>query len=147
VGSFALPPGFIVWLLLYFIFGYAAYASVLGSIGVLAPTAREATQFTFAVLLPLMIPLWLNTAFTQDPNGALPVFLSLFPPTAPLSMITRMVATQVPVWQPVVSLLGLAAMAYGFVLLSARLFRADTLLSSSSLSLQRLLTELRRKQT
>jgi len=35
-------------------------------------------------------------------------------------------------------------MAYGFVLLSARLFRADTLLSSSSLSLQRLITELRR---
>jgi ABC-2 type transport system permease protein len=92
-----------------------------------------------------MIPLWLNTAFTQDPNGSLPVFLSLFPPTAPLSMITRMVATEVPLWQPVVSLLGLAAMAYGFVLLSARLFRADTLLSSSSLSLQRLITELRRK--
>jgi ABC-2 type transport system permease protein len=143
-GSFELSPGFIVWLLLYFIFGYAAYASVLGAIGVLAPTAREATQFTFAVLLPLMIPLWLNTAFVQNPNGDLPVFLSLFPPTAPLSMITRMAATQVPLWQPVVSLLGLAAMAYGFVLLSARLFRADTLLSSSSLSLQRLIAELRR---
>ena len=143
-GSFELSPGFIVWLLLYFVFGYAAYASVLGAIGVLAPTAREATQFTFAVLLPLMIPLWLNTAFVQNPNGDLPVFLSLFPPTAPLSMITRMAATQVPLWQPVVSLLGLAAMAYGFVLLSARLFRADTLLSSSSLSLQRLIAELRR---
>lgn len=144
MGGFELPPGFIVWLLLYFVFGYAAYASVLGAVGVLAPSTREATQFTFAVLLPLMIPLWLNTAFTQDPNGNLPVFLSLFPPTAPLSMITRMVATEVPLWQPVVSLVGLAVMAYGFVLLSARLFRADTLLSSSSLSLQRLLTELRR---
>jgi ABC-2 type transport system permease protein len=143
-GSFELPSGFIVWLLLYFVFGYAAYASVLGAIGVLAPTAREATQFTFAVLLPLMIPLWLNTAFAQDPNGNLPVFLSLFPPTAPLSMITRLVATKVPLWQPIVSLAGLAAMAYGFVLLSARLFRADTLLSSSSLSLKRLIAELRR---
>lgn len=142
--SFELPPGFIVWLLLYFVFGYAAYASALGAVGVLAPTAREATQFTFAVMLPLMIPLWLNAAFTQNPNGDLPVFLSLFPPTAPLSMITRLVATRVPLWQPIVGLLGLAAMAYGFVLLSARLFRADTLLSSSSLSLQRLIAELRR---
>jgi ABC-2 type transport system permease protein len=146
-GGFQLPPGFIAWLLLYFVFGYAAYASVLGAIGVLAPTAREATQFTFAVLLPLMIPLWLNTAFTENPNGTLPVFLSLFPPTAPLAMITRLVATEVPLWQPLVGLAGLAAMAYAFVLLSARLFRADTLLSSSSLSWRRVIGELRRSRS
>jgi hypothetical protein len=42
------------------------------------------------------------------------------------------VATDVPAWQPGVGLLALAATAYLFVLLSARFFRADTLLSHAS---------------
>jgi ABC-2 type transport system permease protein len=141
--SFALPPGFVVWLLLYFVFGYAAYASALGAIGVLTPTAREGAQFTFIAMLPLMIPLWLNNVFVQDPNGELATFLSLFPPTAPLAMITRLASGGVPLWQPVVGLLGLAAMAYVLVLLAARLFRADTLLSYASLNWRRIVSELR----
>ena len=144
VGSVALPPGFVAWLLLYFLFGYATYASAMGAIGVLAPTAREGAQFTFLVLLPLMIPLWLNTVFVEQPHGDLATALSLFPLTAPLAMITRLVGGGVPFWQPVVGLLGLAVTAYLFVLLAARLFRADTLLSHASLNWQRLVRELRR---
>ena len=142
--SAALPPGLIVWVILYFAFGFAAYASALGAIGVLAPTAREGAQFTFIVMLPLMIPLWLNGVFANQPDGDLATFLSLFPPTSPLAMVTRLAAGNVPSWQPFVGLLGLAAMAYAMVLLSARLFRADTFLSYSSLSWQRIWREVRK---
>jgi ABC-2 type transport system permease protein len=140
---FALPPGFVAWLALYFLLGYATYASAMGAIGVLAPTAREGAQFTFLVLLPLMIPLWLNQVFMQEPNGDLATVLSLFPLTAPMAMITRLASGGVPLWQPVVGVLALAATAYGFVLLSARLFRADTLLSNAGLSWRRIVKELR----
>jgi ABC-2 type transport system permease protein len=143
-GEFALPPGFALWVLLYFCFGYAAYASALGALGVLAPTAREGTQFTFIVLLPLMIPLWLNHLFIQEPHGTLATVMSLFPPTAPLSMVTRLAAGGVPLWQPLVGLVGLAGMSYLFVLIAARLFRADTLLSHASLDWQRIWREFRR---
>jgi ABC-2 type transport system permease protein len=141
--SFSLPPGFVVWLALYFLFGYATYASAMGAIGVLAPTAREGAQFTFLVLLPLMIPLWLNQVFMQEPNGDLATVLSLFPLTAPLAMVTRLAAGGVPLWQPIVGVLALAGTAYVFVLLSARLFRADTLLSNAGLSWRRIVKELR----
>jgi ABC-2 type transport system permease protein len=144
LSTFTLPPGFIGWVLAYFCLGFAAYASVLAAVGVLAPTAREGAQFTFFVMLPLMIPLWMNSVFAQNPNGDVATFLSLFPPTAPLSMVTRLAAGGVPSWQPAVGLAGLAVMTYLFVLLSARLFRADTLLSSESLSWQRIVRELRR---
>jgi ABC-2 type transport system permease protein len=142
--GYSLSGGFLVWVALYFVFGYLVYASALGAVGVLAPTAREGAQFTFIVLLPLMIPLWLNTVFTQEPNGTLATALSLIPLTAPLAMVTRLVSGSVPLWQPIVALLGLAVTAYLFVLLAARLFRADTLLSSASLNPQRLLEELRK---
>ena len=139
-----LPPGFVVWALLYFVLGYLLYASVLGAIGALAPTAREGTQFTFIVMLPLMIPLWLSNVFVQSPNDGAAVFLSLFPLTAPTSMITRLVSGSVPAWQPAVGLVGLVLTTYLFVLLSARFFRADTLLSSASLQWRQIFSKLRK---
>ncbi|MFP4395866.1 MAG: ABC transporter permease [Anaerolineales bacterium] len=144
LGNITLPEGFLVWALLYFVLGYLLYASALGAIGALAPNARETGQVTFVVLLPLMIPLWLNTSFTQAPNGPLTTALSLFPLTAPTSMLPRLAVGGVPLWQPIASLIGLAITTYIFVALSARFFRADTLLSSASLDWKRLLQEVKK---
>jgi ABC-2 type transport system permease protein len=144
LAGFTLSPVFLVWGVLYFLLGYLLYASILGAIGALAPTAREGAQFTFIAILPLLIPLWLNNVFVQTPHGALATALSLFPLTAPTSMVTRLVTGGVPTWQPAVGLLGLAATAYLFVLLSARFFRADTLLSNASLHWRRIVQELKK---
>lgn len=142
--ALTLPSGFLVWAILYFVLGYLMFASALGAIGALAPTAREGSRFTFAVLLPLMIPMWLSAAFVDAPNDALVVFLSIFPLTAPVSMVARMVAVEVPLWQSLLSLGLVAATSYALVMLSARFFRADTLLSGAPISLQRLREGLRR---
>ena len=146
LASVNLPPGFVAWGVAYFAFGYLMYASAMGVIGALAPTAREGGQFTFMVLLPLMLPLWVNTSLTQYPNSALSVVLSLFPLTAPVSMVTRMAATDVPVWQLTVGLLALATTAYGCVLLAARAFSADALPSARPLDWRRLRAELLRRR-
>jgi ABC-2 type transport system permease protein len=146
LGSMAgmtLPPGFIVVTVLYFLFGYLMYSSALGALGALAPNVREGSQFTFALILPLLIPLWFNQMFVQDPNGPIATALSLFPLTAPTAMVTRLAAGDVPSWQLIVGLALVAATSIGFLLLSARFFRADTLLSVESLTLRRLRKELR----
>lgn len=142
--AFSFPPGFIFWAVLYFVLGYLLYGSMLGAIGVLASNTREGGQFTFLVIFPLLIPIWLNVALTQYPNGGLSTFLSLFPLTAPSAMLTRMVAGNVPIWQTILGLVGLAITTYLFVLLSSRLFRADTLLSDASLNWKRILVEIRK---
>jgi ABC-2 type transport system permease protein len=95
-------------------------------------------------LFPLMIPLWLNSALTQSPHGALATFLSLFPLTAPPSMMTRLSTGAVPAWQPLVGIVLLAGTTYLVVLLAARFFRADTLLSSAAVDFKRLGAEFRR---
>ncbi len=140
--AFTLPPGFIGWALLYFLCGYLLYASLLGALGALAPNAREGSQFTFFVLLPLMIPLWLQSTFVEAPHGGLATFLSIFPLTSPVSMMPRLTAGGVPLWQLLVSVAVLAVSTYGFVMLAARFFRADTLLSDASLNWKRLREEL-----
>ena len=138
-----LSLSFFVWAVLFFIFGYIAYAAALGALGALAPTMREGSQFTFILLLPLMVPLWLNNVFVNDSNGPIATALSLFPLSAPTTMVTRLAAGGVPAWQPFVALAGLIVTAYLFVLLAARFFRADTLLSSTSLSWGRIAAEIR----
>ncbi len=145
--NFSLPEGFVIWVLLFFLLGYFLFGSILGTIGVLAPNTREGGQFTFLAVLPLLVPLWLNYAFTEMPDGALSIFLSLFPLTAPSSMITRMAVSTVPLWQVLLSLTGLALTAYFFMLVSARLFRADNLLSSASLNWKRLRQEFFKRKT
>lgn len=145
-GSIDFPANFLLWALLFFLAGYFLYGALMGMVGALAPNAREAGQFTFVVLLPLLAPLWLNSALTQNPNGTLAVVFSLFPFTAPITMMTRLAAGRLPLWQPLVSLAGLIVTAYLCVALSARSFRADTLLSAAPLSWQRLRREWRSAQ-
>lgn len=140
--SVSLPKGFVIWAILYLILGYLLYASLLGAIGALAPNSRETGQFTFIALLPLMIPIWMNTVFFNAPNGELATILSLFPLTAPTSMLPRLAIGGVPTWQPIISIIGLTLATYGCVLLAARFFRADTLLSSLSLNWKRLRNEM-----
>lgn len=146
LGSFSLPPGFLIYALLFFALGYILYASLMGAIGALSPNAREAGQYTFIIILPLLLPIWLNFAFIQDPNGTLATAFSLFPLTAPTAMMTRIAAGGVPLWQIGLSLAGLALTTYILVLFSARFFRADTLLSTSSFNWKQLAAEFRRSQ-
>ncbi|MBI1295250.1 ABC transporter permease subunit [bacterium] len=141
--SLQLPPGFIAWTMVYVLLGFILYASLMGALGALAPTSREANQFSFAVLLPLIIPVWLNGFIANAPDSTLAVTLSLFPLTSPPSMIARLAATDVPLWQPVVGVAALAITTYLAILLAARFFRADTLLSSSSLNWQSLFRAVR----
>lgn len=143
LGALSLPDGFVFWALLYFLGGYFLYASLMGILGALAPNAREAGQFTFFLLLPLMVPLWLNAAITGAPNGTLAVALSLFPLTAPVTMMTRLVDVPVPLWQLALGVVGLLLTAYLCAWLASRFFRGDTLLSSAPLRWRRLLREWR----
>ncbi len=140
-----LSPGFLAWCIAYFLLGYVVYASALGALGALAPGMREGSQLSFIILMPLLLPVVLNSVFIDDPNGALATVLSLFPLTSPTSMPTRLAAGLVPGWQPIVGLLGLAVTAYLFVLLAARFFSAETLLSGAGLDWRRIIGVLRRQ--
>ena len=142
--TYRLPPGFVIWGFLFFLLGYLLYASLLGALGALAPNTREGGQFTFLIILPLLIPLWFNVAFTENPNGPIATFLSLFPLTS-ISMMTRITSTNVPIWQILLSLGGLALTTYLIVLLAAKFFQAETLLSFDNLNIKRIFNAIKRQ--
>jgi ABC-2 type transport system permease protein len=106
MARFTFPPGFLVWGLLFLIFGYLLFASVTAAAGAIAPNAREAGQVTWLLVLPLLPTLMFGQTFLEDPNGALSVALSLFPFSAPSAMVTRLAVAQVPLWQILASRAG-----------------------------------------
>jgi ABC-2 type transport system permease protein len=124
VQAVSLPSSYLFWGALYFLLTYFMYASLLGALGALAPNSRESGSFVFVILFPLLIPLWFIMAFAENPDGGIATFLSMFPLTA-VSMMTRLAVTDVPLWQILVSLSGLALTTYLAVLVAARFFRAE----------------------
>ena len=137
--AFQLPVSFLVWGLVFFLLGYAIYASLMAGLGALAPNLKEASQATFMIILPLLVPMMLISVLIESPNGPLAVFLSLFPLTAPVGMMTRLAATRVPTWQLLLAALLLVLTAWLILRMVARMFRAQALLSGQSFELKRFL--------
>lgn len=140
VASFSFPPGFLVWASLFLVFGYLLFASVMAAAGAIAPNAREGAQVTWLLIIPLMPTLMFGSVFLEEPNGTLSIVLSLFPLSAPSAMVTRLAVADVPLWQVIASLAGLALTTYLTISLAGRFFRADTLLSHDSFNWRRLAT-------
>jgi len=132
-----LPVSFLAWGLVFFLLGYAVYASLMAGLGALAPNLREASQSTFVITLPLMVPLFLSSSvFMQAPNGTIAIVLSLFPLSAPVAMMARLSAGGVAGWQPWLAALLLAVTVVLIVRAVAGMFRAQALLSGQAFNLK-----------
>lgn len=134
--AFQLDISILVWGLLFFLLGYAVYASLMAGVGALVPNLKEASQATFVIMIPLIAPLMLVSALISRPNSLLSILLSLFPLTSPVTMMTRLSATNVPVWQVLLALVLLLLTAYFVARAVAGLFRAQTLLTGQKFSLK-----------
>jgi len=134
--AFQLPPSFLVWAVVFFLLGYAVYASLMAGLGALVPNLREASQATFVVILPLIIPLFLISVMIEEPNGTIAMILSLIPFTAPVTMMLRLSAGSVPWWQPALAAVLLLGTDVFIIRAVAGLFRTQTLLSGQQFSVK-----------
>ena len=130
-----LPPMMLLWLVVFFVLGYAVYASLMASLGALTASSKEAGQVTIIVIFPLIIPMMLNTAILQEPNGIVSTALSLIPFTAPVVMPARLSIGAVPMWQVWLSIVLLAGLVVFIVRSAGNLFHAQNLLSGDSVNI------------
>lgn len=137
-----LPPELLVWAIVFFLLGYAVYASLMAGLGALVPSMKEASQSVMLVIWPLLIPMFLIVVIIEQPASALAVGLSLFPLTAPIAMLTRMAAVAVPWWQPAAAAVLMLATAVLVVRSVAGMFRAQILLSGQPVTARRFFSAL-----
>jgi ABC-2 type transport system permease protein len=139
----SIPPGFTVptpivfWTLIYFLGGYAIYGAALAGLGALAPDFKDTRGATMILLSPLILAYMFNMAIILRPDGPVALALSLFPLSSPISMIARMAATDVPVWQGALAAALQLLAAILIVRFVSRLFRTQHLLSGQPFSIQR----------
>jgi ABC-2 type transport system permease protein len=123
-----LPANFIVLGMVYFILGYALFAALSAGIGAISPSAREGQQLIPMFTLLLFVPLWFSSILFVFPDSPLWPVLTIFPVTAPITVMLRLGVTGVPAWQLAVSILVLALSIVGVLLLAIRVFRTYLLM-------------------
>ncbi len=123
-----LPPDLIVFSVVYFVLGYMLFAGVLAGVGATSNTEQESRQFAGIFSLISVVPFFFITSFLFDPNGPVPVILTLFPFTAPLTAIIRLSLGGLPAVQLAASLLILLVTVVVVIWMSARVFRWSLLL-------------------
>lgn len=138
-----IPPSLIVLFLLYYLGGYALFAAFSAAIGAVSTSMREGPQLAMFFTMPAMLPIFFLTQIVVEPNGAMAVAFSIFPLTAPMGMVMRLVLTAVPVWQISLSLLLLFVSFGGGLWFATRLFRVNSLLSGQVPSRKQLFQLLR----
>jgi ABC-2 type transport system permease protein len=130
--DYELPTGLLIWATLFAVLGYAMYGSLTAGLGALAPDVKDTRSTSILLISPLIVAYMLNVVVVAVPNGVVAVFLSLFPLSSPVSMISRMTVIDVPAWQLILAAALQLAMALAIVRLVARLFRAQVMLSGAA---------------
>jgi len=139
--NFHMSPLLIVFGVTYFLLGYLFYASLMTGIGAVASNLREANQMALVFTFGNFIPFYMLTKIIGHPDSQLAIGMSIFPLTAPTSMLMRLAATDmgVPAWQLALSLAILAGSAWLAVVASARVFRIGLLLYGKTPNLPEIL--------
>jgi ABC-2 type transport system permease protein len=132
-----LSPSLLIWGVVFFLLGYALYASLMAGAGALVPDVKKAPQVSFMFYLPALVGFEIGLFTVENPHGPLATGVSLFPLTAPFTMMNRLVIGGVPLWQPLLAAVLMAATIPLFVGAVARMFRAQNLLSGQPFTFKR----------
>jgi ABC-2 type transport system permease protein len=118
----------LVAFVVFFLLGYAFYASLYAAIGAAVNTMQEAQNFIFPVIIPLILGLVCFPVILESPDGPLAVVLSLVPFLTPLLMFLRIVVLTPPWWQIALSLVLMGAAIWGVLWFSGRIYRVGILM-------------------
>jgi ABC-2 type transport system permease protein len=128
LSSLQMPTDFLLISIVYFILGYFLFAIIMAGAGSIGATAREGQQLSVIFTLMAVSPLWFAVLITNNPNNVGVQLLTMFPLTAPVTVMLRMGLTDIPVWQLAVSIGLMIATIIGLLWLVAKVFRTFLLM-------------------
>lgn len=119
-----------IWIFaLYFLPGYFLFAALLGTIGSLCATERDAQPFLTPISLTLVLPVMLGLAIAQAPDHWIARAFSYFPPLTPSLMLFRYAIKEPPAWEIATTWLTLVLSTGAMFFVAARVFRVGILLT------------------
>jgi len=135
----SIPADVLGWTLIWFILGYLFYSVVYAALG--ATTSRiEDAQSAIAPITGLMLLSYLGVIYAEEnPDAALTVVLSYFPPTAPIVMTYRVAVHAAPGWQIITTALVMALAIWALMRAAGRIYSGALLRFGGRIPLRDLL--------
>jgi ABC-2 type transport system permease protein len=132
----------VAWVVVWFVLGYAIYATTYGTLGSLASRVEDAQAVAGPVVYVLLAAYWASyIAVVGDPDSTWSVVASLFPLTAPFAMPARLALGVAAWWEPLLAaVLTIAAIA-ALVMLAGRVYTRAILHAGARLRLRDVLRE------
>lgn len=123
-------PATVAWSLLWFVLGFAFYASLNAAAGSLVSRSEDAQSAATPVILLAVVSYLVSLAIVlPNPDTILATTLSLLPPMAPVAYPARIAVGAVPLWELVIGPAVMLAAIVFVVRVAARIY-AGALLAS-----------------
>jgi hypothetical protein len=126
----------LAWAVVWFVLGYALYATMYGTLGSLGSRAEDAQSVAGPATVMLMVAYFTSFFMIAQPASAAARAISYFPLTAPLAMPGRIAMGATAWWEPVLAAAITLGTIIGLVLLAGRIYTTAILHSGPRLSLQ-----------
>lgn len=134
-----LDPLTIIYTLLLLIASYVLFTGLCVMVGVIMPTAKEASGLTGALMIMVVAPFIFISLFMAPKPDAIVEFLSFFPFSAPVALSIRNAFGTLPPHEAIVGLVVIAVSAVVIIGLAIRLFRTGVMsYDSAVVNLKRL---------
>ena len=106
VDSFDVPAvrgAVLAWLVVWFVLGYAFYATVFGALGSLASRTEDTQTVAGPITVLMVLAYFISFAAIASPDTTWAQLVSFFPATAPLAMPAHMAMSTPGWWEPVLA--------------------------------------------
>ena len=128
------------YLFTFFVLAFFLYAAIYAALGAASEDEQHLTQLSWPALIFLIIPLMMISPIVFNPGSSVAVFFSLFPLTAPLVMLLRVLVVTPPLWQLLLCY-GLLIVTIGaIIILSAMIFRVGILMTGKRFSIKQIIS-------
>lgn len=135
-----IPYDILPWFFVYMLLSVIMTGSVMASLGSACNDSKDAQSLQFPAMLPVILPMFFVMPILKEPLSNFAVGLSLFPPFTPYLMLIRQASpVTIPIWQPIVGLIGMVLFAILTVWAGGKIFRTFILVQGKKPSLGTLL--------
>lgn len=132
-------PFSIIMIMVYFILGYSLYAMLNAVAGATVSKIEDLNSSMMPISIVTLLSFYLSYGSVGVPDGGLAIASSIVPFSAPFSMPSRLLMTEVPVWQILVSLLSLCVTTVFMAWISIKLYASAVLHYGKRLKIAELL--------
>ena len=132
-------PFSLLMIVIYFILGYCLYAMMNAVCGATVSKAEDVNSSIMPITMISMVAFYMGYFSLAAPKGNVAILSSIIPFSAPFSMPSRILATEVPVWQITASIFSLVITIIFIAWISIKIYSSAILHYGKRLKLKDLM--------